>query len=171
MNDKTTYNATKTLSETLTNYSGYYDPDSRKPSASAFISGIEQKLNPISKVAVTLIERFSKVKKPDILEFFESIINFSGGFINRYKLNSFESTFFITTYLSMDDAENLSQAELDLISHLDQFLIAIMEENRHEFLQEIVVGVPGLKELFNGLDGYFIKRTDLIKNLLLATMK
>jgi len=163
MNDKTTNNATETLSGTLTNYSGYFNSDTRKSSASAFISGIEHKLGPISKISVTLIERFSKVNKPEIIEFFESIIKFSGEFVNKYKLTNHESTFFITTYLSKDDAENLSQVELDLLTYLDQFLLAIMEENRHEFLQEIVVGVPRLKEFFTGIDSYFIKRTELIK--------
>ena len=163
MNDKTIYNATKTLSETLPNYSGYFKSENRKTSASAFTSGIKQKMGPISEVAVTLRERFAKVKKPEILEFFESISSFSGQFVYKHKLDNYESTFFITTYLNRDEAENLSQVELDLLTHLDQFLLAIMGENRHEFLQEIEVGIPSLREIFGEFDSYFSKRAELIK--------
>lgn len=78
-------------------------------------------------------------------------------------MDNFESTFFITTFLSREEAEILSQSEVELLAHLDQFLIAITNENRHEFLQEIVVGVSHLKELFDDLDVYFSDRSDIIK--------
>lgn len=164
MNNETKYEATETLSKSLTNYSGYFNPDNRKSSASAFASGIEQKINPASKIAVSLGQRFGKVGKLEILWFFDSISKFSDEFAGKYNLAKHDSNFFATKYLSRNEAESLSKVELELLTQFDQLLLAITNENQHEFLQEIEVGVPGIKEIFDGLDSYFEKRAELMNS-------
>ena len=93
MGDKTENNSKAILSESLKDYQGYFEIDSRKNTSSAFTAGAQNKLSPISIYAEQIATRFGKVGRVDYLKIFAEMKNYVNNFSEKFKLSNLTLNF------------------------------------------------------------------------------
>lgn len=158
------FEATKTLSNSLTNYLGYFDSDNRKTTAYVFMISLEERFKLISILAKSLAYRFAKVGKLNILWFFGKIKKYADKIIEKHNLRNIDSPFYTTEYLTSEEANQISIVELELLTHIDALILLLKKENEEKSLEEIEKIVPEIKEKFERLDLYLDSRSELIKS-------
>jgi len=163
MGDKTVNDPGKVLAESLIDYRGYFEIEDRKNSVSAFSDEAHNKLSPISIYAEQIAARYGKVGRVDYLKIFAEMKNYVNEYSDKFQLTNFDAEFFSTRFLSSYDSDKISNIELNLLSILSEMVISIRKESNHEFLQEIEVAIPDLRQKFDGIKALFEKRAAQIK--------